>query len=227
MGGVFTKAVGLFSASHTAYSSSSEEMAISALRAADPIDRLTNAQLEEFRGAFAAFDRDKGGSIDATELKALMSSVGQVPTDEEVAEMVRIADADGSGSVDFAEFVTLMAHKMAEAESEDRVRMAFAVFDDSGDGYVDAEELRNLMMNVGEPATMEDIRQVLSEVDTNGDGRIDYTEFAKVFISREPKGSSSGGLSDTNHLSSKSLTHAGAPACSSLLSDDIGKAPRS
>lgn len=42
------------------------------------------AQLDEFREAFAAFDRDGGGSIDAAELKELMASVGQIPTDDEV-----------------------------------------------------------------------------------------------------------------------------------------------
>ena len=77
----------------------------------------TQAQLDEFREAFAAFDKDGGGSIDATELRALMASVGQIPTDDELHEMIRIADADGSGSVDFYEFVTLMAHKMADVRA--------------------------------------------------------------------------------------------------------------
>lgn len=213
----------LFSASKS-YSSSSEEKAIEELLTKDPIDSLTDAQLEEFRDAFAAFDRDHGGSIDATELKALMASVGQTPSDEEVAEMVRIADADGSGSVDFAEFVTLMAHKMAEADSEERVKGAFAVFDDSGDGYVDAEELRNLMINVGEPATIEDVRQVLQDVDTDGDGRIDYAEFTRVVISKKARGRNSGGMSDTSHLSSQSLPDTDLRACKIVLTDDIGKA---
>ena len=66
----------------------------------DVINKLTEAQLDEFREAFAAFDSDGGGSIDADELKMLMASVGQVPTDDELAEMIRIADADGSGTVD-------------------------------------------------------------------------------------------------------------------------------
>ena len=74
----------------------------------------SQAQLDEFREAFSAYDRDGGGSIDAKELKALMASVGQVPSDDELQEMIRIADADGSGEVDFYEFVTLMAHKMAD-----------------------------------------------------------------------------------------------------------------
>ena len=46
-----------------------------------------------------------------------MASVGQVPSDDELKEMIRIADADGSGEVDFYEFVTLMAHKMADVRA--------------------------------------------------------------------------------------------------------------
>eukprot|EP00966_Prymnesium_polylepis_P170045 3930913-Prymnesium_polylepis.1 len=86
---------------------------------ASAVDKLTEAQLDEFREAFNSFDKDGGGSIDAKELKDLMASVGQNPTDEELQEMIAIADADGTGDIDFAEFVTLMAHKMADEKSEE------------------------------------------------------------------------------------------------------------
>ena len=43
--------------------------------------------------------QDGGGSIDSKELKDLMASVGQNPTDDELAEMIRIADADGTGAL--------------------------------------------------------------------------------------------------------------------------------
>ena len=117
------------------------------------IDKLTEAQLDEFREAFNSFDKDGGGSIDSKELKDLMASVGQNPTDDELAEMIRIADADGTGDIDFAEFVTLMAHKMADEKSEETLRAAFSVFDTSGDGFISAEEMRRIMINVGEPVS--------------------------------------------------------------------------
>ena len=102
-------------------------------------------------------------------------SAGQNPTDEELEEMIRIADADGTGDIDFAEFVTLMAHKMADEKSEETLRAAFSVFDTSGDGFINAEEMRRIMINVGEPVTLEDVEQVIRKVDKNGDGAIDYT----------------------------------------------------
>jgi len=146
----------------------------------DVIDKLTEAQLDEFREAFAAFDNDGGGSIDATELKALMASVGQIPTDDELSEMIRIADADGSGSVDFYEFVTLMAHKMADTKDQSSLKASFSLFDHSGDGFIDSDEMRRLMINVGEPVTIEDVNELIREVDLDGDGVVNYDEFTKV-----------------------------------------------
>lgn len=109
-----------------------------------------------------------------------MASVGQNPTEDELVEMIRIADADGTGDIDFAEFVTLMAHKMADEKSEETLKAAFSVFDTSGDGFINAEEMRRIMINVGEPVTLEDVEQVIKKVDQNGDGAIDYDEFTKV-----------------------------------------------
>jgi Ca2+-binding EF-hand superfamily protein len=153
--------------------------------------------------------QDGGGSIDAKELKDLMASVGQNPTDDELAEMIRIADADGTGArcsprrgrgvrrcllsqsphphaaagdIDFAEFVTLMAHKMADEKSEATLKAAFSVFDTSGDGFISAEEMRRIMINVGEPVTLDDVEQVIRKVDIDGDGVINYEEFTKVII---------------------------------------------
>merc|ERR1711998_294943 len=146
------------------------------------VDKLTEAQLDEFREAFNSFDKDGGGSIDAKELKDLMASVGQNPTDEELQEMIAIADADGTGDIDFAEFVTLMAHKMADEKSEETLKAAFAVFDTSGDGFISAEEMRRIMINVGEPVTLDDVEQVIRKVDIDGDGVINYDESTKVII---------------------------------------------
>ena len=41
---------------------------------------------DEMREAFSVFDRDKGGTISASELKHVMNNLGEQVTDEEVAE---------------------------------------------------------------------------------------------------------------------------------------------
>jgi calmodulin len=41
-----------------------------------------------------------------------MRSLGQNPTEAELADMINEVDADGNGTIDFPEFLTLMARKM-------------------------------------------------------------------------------------------------------------------
>ena len=102
------------------------------------ISTLTEVQLEEFREAFDAFDKDGGGSIDKEELMDLFRSLGQEPTQEELDNMVAAADTDGNGTIDFFEFATLMAHMMAKEDSYEakfqKLKGAFAVFDRNSDG---------------------------------------------------------------------------------------------
>jgi len=49
----------------------------------------------EFREAFSLFDKDGGGSISSSELAAVMRSLGQNPTEDELKEMIADVDEDG------------------------------------------------------------------------------------------------------------------------------------
>ena len=51
--------------------------------------KLTKKQLDEFMECFRMFDKDGDGTIDASELGAVMRSLGQFPDEEEIEEMVR------------------------------------------------------------------------------------------------------------------------------------------
>jgi hypothetical protein len=77
-----------------------------ASHASQRVDKMNEAQLNEFREAFNNFDKDRSGAIDAGELRALCEWVGQDTSDEEVANMMAIADGDKSGKIDFWEVST-------------------------------------------------------------------------------------------------------------------------
>ena len=49
----------------------------------------------ELREAFTLFDKDGGGSISSSELGAVIRSLGQNPTEEELKEMIAEVDEDG------------------------------------------------------------------------------------------------------------------------------------
>merc|ERR1711959_318686 len=66
---------------------------------------------EELIEAFKVFDRDNNGFISASELRRVMTNLGEKLTDEEVDEMIREADIDGDGQVNYQEFVKMMMSK--------------------------------------------------------------------------------------------------------------------
>ena len=57
---------------------------------------------EELREAFRVFDKDGNGFIKASELKAVMATMNDNLTDEEVNEILRDADIDSDGQVSYA-----------------------------------------------------------------------------------------------------------------------------
>uniref|UniRef100_A0A1W7RAU7 Calglandulin n=1 Tax=Hadrurus spadix TaxID=141984 RepID=A0A1W7RAU7_9SCOR len=66
---------------------------------------------QELREAFRVFDKDGDGFISATELRLVMTNLGEKLTDEEVDDMIKEADLDGDGVVNYDEFVTILTHK--------------------------------------------------------------------------------------------------------------------
>ena len=63
---------------------------------------------EELKEAFKVFDKHGNGFISASELRHVMTNLGEKLTDEEVDEMIREADVDGDGQIGFEEFARMM-----------------------------------------------------------------------------------------------------------------------
>jgi len=66
----------------------------------------------ELKDAFEVFDTDGNGTISKSELKQLMSNLGQNLTDEELNAMMDEADTDGNGEIDFNEFKHMMVSEL-------------------------------------------------------------------------------------------------------------------
>lgn len=147
-------------------------------------EKLTEAQITEFKEAFALFDKDGDGTITTKELGTVMRALNQNPTEAELADMINEVDADGSGSIDFPEFLTLMARKMKDQDTEEEIKEAFKVFDKDGNGFISAAELRHVMTNLGEKLTDEEVDEMIKEADIDKDGQINYQEFIRMMMSQ-------------------------------------------
>eukprot|EP00095_Tigriopus_kingsejongensis_P009517 maker-scaffold624_size122968-snap-gene-0.21 protein:Tk09517 transcript:maker-scaffold624_size122968-snap-gene-0.21-mRNA-1 annotation:"PREDICTED: calmodulin" len=66
---------------------------------------------EDISDAFRLFDKDGSGTINKTEIKYVVSSLGMRITDDQIDDMIRIADKDGDGDISYVEFIKLMTSK--------------------------------------------------------------------------------------------------------------------
>ncbi|XP_060924574.1 uncharacterized protein LOC132998844 [Limanda limanda] len=143
---------------------------------------------EEIREAFRVFDKDGNGYICASDLRQVMTNLGEKLTDEEVDEMIREADADGDGQVNFAEFVQMMNAiststqpiDMADQLTEEQIaefKEAFSLFDKDGDGTITTKELGTVMRSLGQNPTEAELLDMINDVDAEGNGTIDFQEF--------------------------------------------------
>lgn len=140
---------------------------------------------------------DHVGQITTKDLGVVMRSLGQNPSESELADMINEVDTDNSGTIDFPEFLTMMARKMKDTDTEEEIREAFRVFDRDGNGFIAAAELRHVMTSIGEKLNEEEVTAMISEADASkypvmrwsaklmsldGDGQIDYNEFVSLMV---------------------------------------------
>merc|ERR1712188_88218 len=79
------------------------------------VDKFSDAEIAEFKEAFCLFDKDGDGKINTTEIGTVMRSLGHMPTEEEVGNIVKSVK---NKSVDFPEFLSILAKTAKPAASE-------------------------------------------------------------------------------------------------------------
>merc|ERR1719189_715428 len=66
------------------------------------------ASAEQVIEAFKIFDPDGTGTISSSEMRTVMTNLGEKLTKDEVDAMLKEADPDNSGKIDYAKFVKNM-----------------------------------------------------------------------------------------------------------------------
>ncbi|KAG2442655.1 hypothetical protein HXX76_002739 [Chlamydomonas incerta] len=146
---------------------------------------MTEERLAELKEAFKLFDKDGNGHITDKELGIVMRSLGQLPTEAELKQMVKEVDTNGSGTVEFPEFVKLMKRRPEEpADQEEALREAFRMFDRDGNGFINTQELKHVMCNLGEALTEQEAEDMIKEADVDADQMVNYEEFVRMMSTR-------------------------------------------
>ena len=126
------------------------------------------------------FDQDGDGTITLNELRTVMQSLGQNPTDQELEDMINEVDNDGNNEIDFEEFLTLMARNMQDLDEEKVIKQGFSVFDTDEDGKITLDDLRRVMESLGEQLNENQLVEIIKELDSNSDDAIDFEEFQAI-----------------------------------------------
>lgn len=98
-------------------------------------------------------DHDSDGFLDKEDLKDMLASLGQNPTDEYIEDMI----SEAPGSINFTMFLTLMGEKLSGTDPEHEILQAFECFDDKKTGFINGELLREAMTGMGDRFTDEEV----------------------------------------------------------------------
>ncbi|KAM3864879.1 calcium-binding protein 4 [Diretmus argenteus] len=150
---------------------------------------LDQEELDELQVAFKEFDYDADGFIHYKDIAECMRTMGYMPTEMEIIEIVQQVKMKWGGHVDFDDFCELMGPRML-AETAQMVglkefRSAFKQFDCDGDGKITLDELKEAMKGLlGEKLKKGELEEILSDIDLNKDGNIDFDEFIMMLSAR-------------------------------------------
>merc|ERR1712048_1054244 len=108
---------------------------------------LTKFEIAQFKEAFALFDTNKDGTLEPEEVKFIMSALGQEVTDQEVKDIIDVADEFGTGRIDFPSFLKQFQH----TDDEDALEMVDEAFNLIGQGNeITESSVKEFLKSVGQ-----------------------------------------------------------------------------
>ncbi|ORY43317.1 EF-hand, partial [Rhizoclosmatium globosum] len=125
-------------------------------------------QIAEFKEAFSMFDHDSDGFLDREDIKDMLSSLGQTPSDEYIDIMENLIMS-----------MVSMGEKMSGTDPEHEILQAFECFDENKTGFIDAELLRECMTTMGDRFTHEEV-DIMFKGAPLEDKDFNYRDFVRV-----------------------------------------------
>ncbi|XP_060922456.1 calcium-binding protein 2 [Limanda limanda] len=150
---------------------------------------LAQAELDELQEAFKEFDYDQDGYLNYKDVAECMRTMGYMPTEMELLEIVQQIKMRMGGLMDFEDFTELMGPRMmgetADMLGLKELKSAFLQFDLDGDGKINQDEMKEAVKTLlGEKLKKGELEEILKELDINSDGIIDFEEFMMMLSIR-------------------------------------------
>ena len=145
------------------------------------VSQLTNKEeLLELQKAFQALDKNSDGKLTRAELIEGYSKLYGDMAEDEVDNIMKLADFDGNGEIEYSEWVVATLDKQSLLTDE-KLRTAFNIFDRDGGGTISAKELKEVL-GIGKNIDEKVWNDIILEVDINGDGEVSFPEFKTMML---------------------------------------------
>ncbi|GAA6080268.1 calcium-binding protein 2 [Tachysurus ichikawai] len=146
---------------------------------------LSQTELDELAEAFKEFDYDQDGYLNYKDLAECMRTMGYMPTEMELLEIIQQIKMRLGGLMDFDDFCELMGPRMmvetAHMLGLKELKCSFKQFDTDGDGKITLDEMKEAVRTLlGEKLKKGELEEILKEMDLNGDGTVDFDEFVMM-----------------------------------------------
>ncbi|KAF4664618.1 hypothetical protein FOL47_005041 [Perkinsus chesapeaki] len=154
---------------------------------------------DEIKAAFDSFDLDRNGYVGASELRHVLSLIGESATDAEIDEMIAMCDPDGDGQASFPAFRALFSEDPHNIDFERKGpgpkppkassgAIAGGVSPTAGSQGLDS--MTKIMEGFTggtklKPAYIKKVYKKFQAVDQDGSGRIEYPEFLAVMEQKD------------------------------------------
>jgi len=143
-------------------------------------EHIDSDQIAEFKECFNLYDRDGDGLISTEQMKVVMRSLGQCPSQRELEDIVKVL---GKQKINFPDFLDIMWQMMQKSQNpESDIFEAFKVYDDKKQGVVSMKDLRHILMRTGEKLNPQEFDYMLKEAGINkNSNHIKYSDLARAF----------------------------------------------
>eukprot|EP01116_Phalansterium_solitarium_P015545 TRINITY_DN343_c1_g1_i1.p1 TRINITY_DN343_c1_g1~~TRINITY_DN343_c1_g1_i1.p1 ORF type:complete len:166 (-),score=42.71 TRINITY_DN343_c1_g1_i1:581-1039(-) len=147
----------------------------------DPVSELSEEQIQEFKEAFALFDKDGDDRVSIADLTKVMENLGLDSSEGKLKAMLEEADPQNDGSINFHSFLTLLARKQLDLDTDSELQEAFRYYDRDNDGLISPHDLKLALGELGEHPADGELEAIVME---HGDSHINYTAFVKLVTAK-------------------------------------------
>jgi len=142
---------------------------------------LSQEEIEELQEAFNLFDTDGSGTIDASELKAAMESLGYKQKNKMVYQMIENMKQK---EINFDQFLDMMTARISDGDNREDILKVFRLFDDDDSGSITLNDLVRVSRELGETMNQAELKEMIERADLDGDGVISPEEFINIMTKK-------------------------------------------